>query len=144
MTIKELAISDKIRHELGEDGLRDLCASMWAVDCQTCGGFLGDETPALCVDDSVVFAHATLHHQACRAPEWNDSGVVIRPSGDHISYITTMLMLPLLRGQQGQLWPMMLINRGWRASSSPQMNTSGGGYGSTRASARPGSSPSGR
>ena len=112
MTISELAIDDKIHYKLSEDGLRDLCTSMWAVDCQTCGRFLGDEAPALCVDDSIVFAYATLHHPSCHPPEWNDSGVAIRPSGDHLSYITTMLMLPLLRGQQEQMWPMLLINPG--------------------------------
>ena len=115
MSVSELAINDKIRDMLGETGLRDLSMSLWAVDCQTCGGFLGEEVPALCVDDYTIFAHATLHHQSCRAPQWNDSGGIIAPSGDHISYLTRMLMLPFVVDGRKQTRTAMLINPGLEA-----------------------------
>lgn len=47
MTVAQLKINEEIRQRLGEDGLRELTACMWAVDCQTCGRFLGDDLPAL-------------------------------------------------------------------------------------------------
>jgi hypothetical protein len=70
MPVAEVMVSEKIYQKLGEDVLRDVTSCLWAVDCQTCGGFLGDDPPALYVDDLMVFAVATLHHQRCRDPGW--------------------------------------------------------------------------
>ena len=113
MGVEKVLINEKIAGKLGEDGLRDLSACLWAVDCQTCGRFLGDKPAALCVDDSIVFAVASLHHPGCRAPEWNDSGVITAASDvESLSYITTMLRLPLGRNGQAEMWPMMVVNPG--------------------------------
>jgi hypothetical protein len=113
MGVEKALINEKISSELGEEGLRDLFACLWPVDCQTCGGFLGDEPPSLCVDDSVIFAVASLHHQGCRTPLWNDSGVITAVSDvSALSYVTTSLLLPLGRNGREEWWPMMVVNPG--------------------------------
>lgn len=113
MGVEKALVNEKISGKLGRDGLQDLFACMWPVDCQTCGRFLGDEPPALCVDDSIVFAVASLHHPGCRAPDWNDSGVITEVSDvKSLSHITTMLLLPLGRDGQVEMWPMMVVNPG--------------------------------
>jgi hypothetical protein len=113
MGVESALINEKISSELGEEGLRGLLACLWPVDCQTCGGFLGDEPPSLCVDDSVIFAVASLHHPGCRAPVWNDSGVITAVSDvDSLSYVTTALLLPLGRNGREEWWPMMVVNPG--------------------------------
>lgn len=113
MGVEKALINEKISSELGEEGLRDLFACLWPVDCQTCGRFLGDEPPALCVDDSIIFAVASLHHPGCRAPVWNDSGMITAVSDvSPLSYITTSLLLPLGRDGQVEWWPMMVVNPG--------------------------------
>lgn len=113
VSVGKALINDKIHGELGEDGLRDLLACLWPVDCQSCGRFLGDVPPALCVDDSIIFAVASLHHPGCRAPEWNDSGMIATISGlDSLSYTTAALVFPLVRDGQVEPWPMIVINPG--------------------------------
>jgi hypothetical protein len=113
MGVEKALINEKISSELGEEGLRDLFACLWPVDCQTCGRFLGDEPPALCVDDSIIFAVASLHHPGCRAPVWNDSGVITSVSDvSALSYITASLLLPLGRNGREEWWPMMVVNPG--------------------------------
>lgn len=118
MSVTELLVNEKVREKLGEDGLRDVTACLWAVDCQTCGGFLGTDPPVLCVDDMMVFAVASLHHQRCRIPDWNDSGMLQGVSADHLSFITRMVSLPFLSedGREVQ-WPMMLVNPGLESVS---------------------------
>lgn len=114
MTVREAVVDEKTLQTLGEDELRDVCACLWAVDCQTCGGFLGDDPPALVVDDSMVFATATLHHSRCRPAQWNDTGLVLRASGDYVSFLTRTVILPLATGGDGdvEFWPMVLVNPG--------------------------------
>lgn len=112
MSVEAMMVDDKTREILGREGLEELALSMWAVDCQTCGGYLGEETPVLYVDDSYQWAHATLHHQSCRTPAWNDTSVHWNSPGDHISFITVLLMLPVTDGRDKHLVPMMLINPG--------------------------------
>jgi len=96
VAVRELVIEDKIFRQLGEDGLSDLSACLWAVDCQTCGRFLGDDPPSLWVNDSIVFAVASLHHPGCQAPGWNDSGLIVGLpfSAEYVSFITVMLLVP--------------------------------------------------
>jgi len=106
-------VSEKVHQKLGEDGLRDVTACLWSADGQTCGGLLGNDPPVLYVEDMLVFAVASLHHQRCRIPDWNDSGAIKAVSADHLSFFTRMVLLPFL-GEDGReaLWPMMLVNPG--------------------------------
>lgn len=113
MGVESALINEKISSELGEEGLRGLLACLWPVDCQTCGGFLGEEPPSLCVDDSVIFAVASLHHPGCRTPVWNDSGMITAVSDiSALSYVTTALLLPLGHNGREEWWPMMVVNPG--------------------------------
>jgi hypothetical protein len=113
MALTSVLVSEDAERRLGEDGLDELTACLWAVDCQTCGTMLGDDPPALCVDDSIVTATASLHHQGCRAPEWNDSAVIVRVAGDYVSYVTRMMLIPVATGRRApEPWPLMVVNPG--------------------------------
>jgi hypothetical protein len=138
MAVTQVMITEDIRQKLGEEGLRDLTTRLWAMDCQTCGRFLGDDPPTLCVDDLMVFATASLHHQGCRVAEWNDCGAIRRTHGEYVSFFTRMVLLPLPDGENEELWPMILINPGlecvtlkpgpggeWRVQSDPEFIKAG-------------------
>ena len=74
MAVGKMLISPDIEDRLGKNGVSEVAASLWPVDCQTCGQSLGSRPPSLCVDDLVGFVMATLHHGRCRASEWNHQG----------------------------------------------------------------------
>lgn len=112
MSVEKVLISERVTSELGEEGLRDLLASMWAVDCQTCGKFLGEDPPALFVDDSIIYATASLHHPDCRASQWNDSGVLTYSDIEAITWNAAAGILVLDRAGKPDPKPMMLINPG--------------------------------
>jgi hypothetical protein len=54
--LAELWCDQKTRDKLGEAGLAEVTACLWAQDCQTCGHALGLEPPALCVDELSRYA----------------------------------------------------------------------------------------
>jgi|HubBroStandDraft_1064217.scaffolds.fasta_scaffold01763_10 hypothetical protein len=113
MGLTEVLLSEETQRRLGEDGLEELAACLWPVDCQTCGALLGDDPPALCVDDSIVTATASLHHEGCRGPEWNDSAVIVRAAGDFVSHVTRMMLIPVATGRrEAEPWPLMVVNPG--------------------------------
>jgi hypothetical protein len=64
---------DQNRGQAGEARLKEVAASLWAQDCQSCGQALDPESPALCVDELSGCATAGLHHRRCRPPGWNDT-----------------------------------------------------------------------
>jgi hypothetical protein len=113
MSVSKVLLSPDIERELGQDGVAEVAASLWAVDCQTCGRSLGTRPPSLCVDDLRMFAMATLHHERCRAPAWNQ-GSITGQGGAYVSHRTRLVMLPLsdLTGTEGSLnsIPVMLVN----------------------------------
>src|ERR1022692_5141058 len=110
MGVREVQITEEIRDHLGEDGLREVCSCLWAVDCQTCGRFLGDDRPSLVVNDMVLYATAALHHQACRTPDWNDSSLIEVTREPNLSFITRTVRAPVIRGGQTEFWPMLLVH----------------------------------
>jgi hypothetical protein len=73
--LAELWCDQRTRDKLGEAGLAEVTAGLWAQDCQTCGHALGGEPPALCVDKLTGYATAGLHHRRCRPPGWNDGSL---------------------------------------------------------------------
>lgn len=106
-------VSPDVQAGLGSAGLAEVTASLWPVDCQTCGRPLGAQPPALAVDDVTVFAWASLHHARCRAPGWN-SGPVITQTGAGVSHLSRLVLLPTQRSRRaaepdGAL-PMMVVN----------------------------------
>jgi hypothetical protein len=112
MGVREVQISEKIRGNLGDDGLREVCACLWPVDCQTCGRFLGDDAPSLVVNDMLLYATAALHHQACCSPDWNDSSLIEVTPGANVSFVTRAVMAPVGVGGRTEFWPMVLVNPG--------------------------------
>ncbi|WP_285497774.1 hypothetical protein [Actinomadura sp. NBRC 104425] len=113
MPVTDIKVSESILKKLGEERLGEVCSCLWPVDCQTCGRFLGDAPPALAVDETPLMASASLHHLACRPPEWNDSGLIIDIHEEHLSWVSVMLMFPVVPPGGGQgYWPMLLVNPG--------------------------------
>ena len=93
--VGKLILPGDVQQRLGDDGLAELTACLWAVDCQSCGRLLGAEPPAVCVDDLGGVAIASLHHPRCRLPGWNESMVVVAGSGQYTTFVARMVLLPV-------------------------------------------------
>lgn len=105
-------IDPDARARLGEVGLAEAAFSLWPEDCQTCGQPLGEETPAMCIDDFGEFITAGMHHPRCRRSEWN-AGPVVQQRSDTLSFHTRIMLLPL-RDDDGlaESRPLLLANPG--------------------------------
>src|SRR5690348_15069894 len=89
------AVTDRrTQARLGGAALSEVLAALWPGDCQSCGTSLGSDKPALAIDDLPVFTRATMHHRACRAPEWNDSLTLQTSSSAALTWRTVVLLLP--------------------------------------------------
>jgi hypothetical protein len=99
----------KTRDKLGEDGLAEVRAQLYAVDCQTCGRPLGTGAPALVVDDMNEWAVAALHHRECRAAEWNDGTAIRASAGATISWCAESALFPVPTASGGRATCAMLI-----------------------------------
>jgi hypothetical protein len=113
MAVTTLLVCEVTWQRLGDDGLAGLAECLWPVDCQSCGGFLGDDPPAVVVDDLDVVALVSLHHQRCRFPVWNDSRIVVARSAQYTTFVARMMLLPTTTGGgvvEG--YPLMLVNPG--------------------------------
>jgi len=92
-------VDDRTHSKLGDTALAEVLACLWPGDCQSCGKSLGSNRPALVVDDLQALARASLHHQACRAPEWND-GLIIRGSGFGVALLANRNAVPSIPGRK--------------------------------------------
>jgi len=111
VAIGKMLVSADTRDQLGgAEGVAAVAACLWPGDCQTCGRVLGQDPPALCVDDLSEFAYASVHHPACRAPGWNDSSSIATTSRPLVSHRTRLVMLPMADGGKRELVPVMVIN----------------------------------
>ncbi|MFD3688731.1 hypothetical protein ACFWTE_28380 [Nocardiopsis sp. NPDC058631] len=117
MAVQNLKLTKKIEAKLGQEGLQQVAAHLWARDCQTCGKSLGAEPPALYVIDMHTYAFAELNHEACRTPDWNDSGFVTRNSSNdaYLSHETFSAVLPFSKNGAVDLRPSLLVNPGLEA-----------------------------
>jgi hypothetical protein len=108
-------IGNDIKEELGEAGLDQVMASLYAADCQTCGRSLGSAPSTLYVDDFDSHALASLHHAVCRTSRWNRaaSGVLIvrYTSAPTRTWSSRTFGFPIT-GTDGvaRLFPMVLVN----------------------------------
>lgn len=87
-------VDERTREQLGEGGLDELAATLWLKDCQTCGWELGTPRPSLVCTDMMVMCRATLHHSRCQTPQWIDSGPIISPTAELLSYDTQTFLMP--------------------------------------------------
>lgn len=117
--LEQLATTRQQRSALGRAALARLREHLWPVDCQTCGQALGNTRPALVVDDLGTTARASLHHERCRAPVWNDSGIVVHnSSAATLTYVSGAFLAPLHVDEHGsgdyarRDLPAMLVNPG--------------------------------
>jgi len=85
-------------------------AALWPGDCQSCGTSLGSAKPSLAIDDLHVFTRATVHHRACRAPEWNDSRALQTSSSAPVTWHTVVLLLPFQDGRRTIRAAGLLVN----------------------------------
>jgi hypothetical protein len=113
MAVTTLLVCEITRQRLGNDGLAELAECLWPVDCQSCGRFLGEDPPAVVVDDLTVAAVVSLHHRRCRPPEWNDSMLLVVGSGQYTTFVARMLLLPMAADDGTAVaCPLMLVNPG--------------------------------
>ncbi|WP_329564445.1 hypothetical protein OG711_38650 (plasmid) [Streptomyces uncialis] len=70
MAVTELLIADEIMSRLSDKARQEVALNLHKRDCQTCGAPIGEQTPALVVDDCGPFLSATLNHQDCRPSGW--------------------------------------------------------------------------
>ncbi len=113
-------IDDRTRRELGDEGMRDLAAHLWAKDCQRCGWQLGQTRPTVVIEDLMIFISAGLYHERCRAAQWHDSGAVVLEPGRHLSWDALPLRLTGSPSVVGGLkptspatdMPLLLLNPG--------------------------------
>jgi hypothetical protein len=90
----KVLVDDATRTNLDANILDDVISCLWPKDCQSCGWSLGDEPCSLVVDDTLVIAHASLHHVKCQAPRWNDSGLHEYNGAPLISWIVNSVAFP--------------------------------------------------
>jgi hypothetical protein len=112
-----VVVGDDIQEELDEVGLAQVMASLYPVDCQTCGLPIGTAQPVLHIDDLGGYAIADLHHSGCKTSEWNRANsaglLIIRGtfSQEYLSWMYSSLLLPANAGYL----PMILVNPGLEA-----------------------------
>jgi hypothetical protein len=109
-----LMSADTVVNLGGDEAAAELMASLWAVDCQSCGRPLGRKPPALAVDDLTVFGWASLHHPRCRPPGWNSGSVIAQQAG--VTHRSRLVMMPTQKhrwsAQPDRMMPMMVVNPG--------------------------------
>jgi hypothetical protein len=102
-------LTDHLTRSMLRSNLVDVEAQLHAVDCQTCGRPIGNARPALCVDDMDAMCYASVHHPACRRPEWRDRDFAFS-GGALVSYRVLAFLLPMELGDELVPWPCLLVN----------------------------------
>ena len=108
MALRRLLADPYTRSELGRQGLEEWSRNLWPGRCQTCGGDLAEDAPAVVVDDFGSTVTVTLHHADCQEPRWAPATL---PSMQ--LYVSTSLCLaavPFGDPSEADLWPTMLVN----------------------------------
>ncbi|MFC0107936.1 hypothetical protein [Kibdelosporangium aridum] len=108
MALRRLLADPFTRSELGREGLEELSRNLWPGRCQTCGDQLGEDAPAVVVDDFGETVTATLHHAACQEPRWAPATL---PSMQ-LYLSTTLCLAPVPFGDpsEADFWPTVLAN----------------------------------
>lgn len=112
--IARAEVDDRITQELGAETVKQVLASLWAGDCQSCGRPLGARPPALVVEDFGTDHKAMLFHPRCRASQWKDTGGIYLASGNLLSWTSHIVGMPIqVPGENGtRILPTLLVNPG--------------------------------
>ena len=113
--VQNALIDPAITRNLGAAGVEQLLASLWPVDCQTCGNALGAGPVAVYVVDLGTHAGASLHHPSCQPSSWNDSGLLNGLGGGrNLSWTATAVGLPIAPtgGHPAETKPALVVNPG--------------------------------
>jgi hypothetical protein len=109
----DILISADTRARLGGAEIAEVMASLWPVDCQSCGLPLGAAATVLAVDQAGPAAWASLHHRRCREPGWEDPPVIDLTAGNQ-TYRSRLVLTPGcdldLPAPPGQILPVMIVN----------------------------------
>jgi hypothetical protein len=128
--LADVLISADTRARLGSAGITEVTASLWRVDCQSCGLPLGAAPTVLAVDQAGPAGWASLHHERCREPEWNSSGV-IAVNAAYQTHRSRLVMMPVhglhLAAERDQVLPVIIVNpaRPWSAYNFARPTDSG-------------------
>ncbi|MFJ8870587.1 hypothetical protein ACIRD6_33150 [Streptomyces sp. NPDC102473] len=93
MAVTELLVAKEIMTRLSQKARQEVAFNLHKQDCQTCGRPIGDQAPALAVDDCGPFLSATLNHQGCRPSGWYGRGS--GTAGVHLSWTSQFFTLPV-------------------------------------------------
>ncbi|MGW5098221.1 hypothetical protein ACWEQ1_34270 [Streptomyces nodosus] len=96
MAVTELLVADEIMTRLSDKARQEVALNLHKRDCQTCGAPLGEQTPALVVDDCGPFLSATLNHENCRPSGWYELRSLM--AGAHLSWTSRFFTLPMDEG----------------------------------------------
>jgi hypothetical protein len=110
VTLHSAFIDDKTKQKLGEAGLAELTSSLWPDACQSCGRSLGDDPPAVAVDDLVAYAVASLHHPGCRTAGWDEGQPIRVARGDFVTWAANTLLIPFMHGEREEPQAALLVN----------------------------------
>lgn len=66
----------------------------------------------MAIDELPVLTRATVHHRACRAPQWNDSQILETPTSALLTWRTVVLLLPFQPGRRVIRAAGLLVNPG--------------------------------
>jgi hypothetical protein len=114
----DVLISADTRVRLGSAGITEVTASLWRVDCQSCGLPLGAAPTVLAVDQAGPVGWASLHHERSREPEWDNSGMIAVNTA-HQTHRSRLVMMPVhglhLAAGRDQVLPVMIVNPPWSA-----------------------------
>lgn len=107
MSLERVYADPYTRAELGASGLVEVTRNLWPVNCQTCGGALGEDSPALVVFDRPEQVEASLHHSQCCPPQWTRLRQPFRPiSPSHFGGL-----IAVATGEDGAtVEPVLLVN----------------------------------
>ncbi|MFD9965030.1 hypothetical protein [Amycolatopsis sp. NPDC058986] len=108
VALRTLLADPYTRLEFGRDGLEELSRNLWPVLCQTCGGQLGEDPPAVVVVEDLFEVTASLHHQGCQRQRWTAHPLDLaqRYTSTHFRFV----VVPFGNPARDPFLPTVLIN----------------------------------
>ncbi|WP_431879038.1 hypothetical protein [Amycolatopsis sacchari] len=108
MALSKVLVDPFTRSELSRSGLEELSRNLWLGCCLSCGGELADDVPSVLAVDEAVAVTVTLHHRACRRPQWIRNGPGFL--GRYITTVTALVLVPYGDPSRDPFLPTVLVN----------------------------------